>query len=56
MIAELEDYATVRELVVDVVSEGVEATVPTTVRELVEIVAGADEPLSTWAVTIFSIP
>ena len=39
MIATLEDYAVVRELVVDIVSEGVEATVPATVRELVEAVA-----------------
>jgi hypothetical protein len=46
VVAELGDYAVVRELVVDVVSEGVEATVPATVRELVELVAAADEPLS----------
>ena len=35
-----------RELVVDIVSEGVEATVPATVREMVEAVAGSEEPLS----------
>jgi hypothetical protein len=35
----LDDYAAVRELVSDVVSEGVEATVPTTVRETVEAVS-----------------
>lgn len=46
VVATLEDYAVVRELVVDVISEGVEATVPATVRELVEIVAAAGEPLS----------
>jgi hypothetical protein len=32
----LEDYAKVRELVADLVSEGIEATVPETVRETVE--------------------
>jgi hypothetical protein len=49
VIATLEDYAIVRELVLDVVSEGVEATVPATVREVVEAVAGAKEPLSVAA-------
>ena len=39
MIATLEDYAIVRELVVDLVSEGVEATVPPTVRETVQAVS-----------------
>jgi len=34
----LEDYAQVRELVADLVSEGIEATVPATVRETVEMV------------------
>jgi hypothetical protein len=46
VIATFEDYATVRELVVDIVSDGVEATVPTTVGELVEAVAASEEPLS----------
>jgi hypothetical protein len=46
VIAEFEDYAVVRDLVVDIVSEGVEATVPATVRELVEAVAGSEDPLS----------
>jgi hypothetical protein len=46
VVATFEDYATVRELVVDIVSEGVEATVPATVRELVEAVAASEEPLS----------
>jgi predicted transcriptional regulator len=46
VVAKLEDYAIVRELIVDVVSEEVEATVPETVRELVEVVAAAQEPLS----------
>jgi transposase-like protein len=39
VIATLEDYAIVRELVVDLVSESVEATVPPTVRETVKAVA-----------------
>jgi hypothetical protein len=38
IIATLEDYARVRELVADLVSEGLEATVPATVRETVEMV------------------
>jgi hypothetical protein len=38
IIATLEDYARVRELVADLVSEGIEATVPATVRETVEMV------------------
>jgi hypothetical protein len=38
IIATLEDYAHVRELVADLVSEGIEATVPATVRETVEMV------------------
>ena len=36
IIADVEDYAVVRELVADLVSEGIEATVPDTVRETVE--------------------
>jgi hypothetical protein len=46
VIATIEDYAVVHELVVDIVSEGVEATVPVTVRELVEAVGGFGEPIS----------
>jgi hypothetical protein len=38
IIAIIEDYAAVRELVVDLVGEGVEATVPATVRQTVEAV------------------
>jgi urease gamma subunit len=38
IVATLEDYARVRELVADLVSEGVEATVPAIVRETVETV------------------
>jgi hypothetical protein len=36
IVATIQDYAAVRELVVDLVGEGVEATVPATVRETVE--------------------
>jgi hypothetical protein len=45
IIATLEDYAVVRALVADLVSEGVEATVPATARETVEKLEGlyADE-------------
>ncbi len=46
ILATLEDYAIVRDLVFDIVSEGVEATVPATVRELVEAVTTFDEPIS----------
>jgi hypothetical protein len=46
VVATFEDYEIVRELVVDIVSEGVDATVPVTVREMVEAVAGSEEPLS----------
>jgi hypothetical protein len=38
IVATLEDYSRVRELVADLVSEGIEATVPSTVRETVEMV------------------
>jgi hypothetical protein len=36
IIATIEDYAAVRELVADLVSEGIEVTVPKTIRETVE--------------------
>ncbi len=39
IVATLEDYACVRELVSDLVSEGIEATVPKSVREAVHAVA-----------------
>ncbi len=39
IIATLEDYAVVRDLVADLISEGVEATVPTTVKGTVEKLA-----------------
>jgi MarR family len=40
IVATIEDYAAVRDLVADLVSEGIEATVPKTVRETVEAVKG----------------
>jgi len=50
IIATLDDYAAVRELVADLVAEGVGATVPATIRETVaavaEITQGRDEPAS----------
>ena len=46
VIATIEDYAVVYELIVDIISEGVEATVPATVRETVEAVAASEEPPS----------
>jgi hypothetical protein len=51
IIATIEDYARVRELVADLVSEGIEATVPETVRETVEAVRrlredSDDEPIT----------
>ena len=39
VVATTADYAAVRELVADVFAEGIEATVPTTVRETVDAVA-----------------
>jgi hypothetical protein len=42
IVATDDDYEAVRRLVVDLVSEGVEATVPPTVRETVHTVADAD--------------
>ncbi len=54
IVATLADYAAVRALVADLVAEGVEATVPTTVRETVTAVRRAggqsDEPVSVAAV------
>src|ERR687889_685576 len=51
IIATIEDYAAVRELVADFVSEGIEVTVPKTVRETVEAVkrlrkASSGEPVT----------
>jgi hypothetical protein len=43
VIATIEDYAVVRELVADLVAEGIEATVTDTTRELVAAVEAADD-------------
>jgi hypothetical protein len=45
IVADLSDYAAVRELVCDVMSEGVDATVSATLRETVEAVASFDTQL-----------
>ena len=55
ILADLDDYAAVRELVADLISEGVEATVPRTVRETVEaakrlLEESGDESITTAAV------
>ena len=55
VVADLDDYAAIRELVADLISEGVEATVPKTVRETVEAAKrllddSESEPITTAAV------
>ncbi len=55
IVADLDDYAAVRELAADLVAEGVEATVPRTVRETVEAAKrlledSEGEPITTAAV------
>lgn len=55
VVADLDDYAAIRELVADLVAEGVEATVPKTVRETVEAAKrlledSESEPITTAAV------
>jgi hypothetical protein len=52
IVATLEDYAAVRELVADLVSEGIEATVPETVRETVEAVKRLREDSNGEPVTV----
>src|SRR5215211_5263851 len=51
-VATIEDYAAVRELVVDLVGEGVEASVPETVRQTVEAVKRLREDSNDEPVTI----
>jgi len=51
IVATLEDYARVRELVADLVAEGVEATVPPIVRETVEVVGALIRDLGSESVT-----
>ena len=55
IVAIIEDYAAVRELVADLVSEGIEATVPTTVRETVEAVKRLRENSKGESVTVTDI-
>jgi hypothetical protein len=50
-----EDYAAVRELVADLVSEGIEVTVPATVRETVEAVKRLREASSGEPVTVVEL-
>ena len=52
IVATIEDYAAVRELVVDLVGEGVEATVPATVRQTVEAVKRLREGSNGEPVTV----
>ena len=52
IVATIGDYAAVRELVADLVSEGIEATVPTTVRETVEAVKRLRETSKGEPVTV----
>jgi CRP-like cAMP-binding protein len=52
IVATIEDYAAVRELVVDLVGESVEATVPKTVRETVEAVRRLREGSNGEPVTV----
>jgi hypothetical protein len=52
IVATVEDYAAVRELVADLVSEGIEATVPATVRETVEAVKRLREDSNGEPVTV----
>jgi hypothetical protein len=55
ILATIEDYAAVRELVADLVSEGIEATVPATVRETVEAVKGLRENSKGEPVTVAEV-
>jgi predicted transcriptional regulator len=50
-----EDYAAIRELVADLVSEGIEATVPATVRETVEAVKRLRQDSNSEPVTVTDI-
>jgi len=52
IFASIEDYTAVRELVVDLVGEGVEATVPSTVRQTVEAVKRLREGSNGEPVTV----
>jgi hypothetical protein len=52
IVVTIEDYSVVRELVADLVSEGIEATVPETVRETVEAVRRLREDSDDEPVTV----
>jgi hypothetical protein len=52
IVATIEDYAAIRALVADLVSEGIEATVPATVRETVEAVTRLREDSNGEPVTV----
>jgi len=52
IVATIGDYAAIRELVADLVSEGIEATVPETVRETVEAVRRLREDSNGEPVTV----
>jgi hypothetical protein len=52
IVATIEDYTAIRELVADLVSEGIEATVPETVRETVEAVKRLREDSDDEPVTV----
>jgi hypothetical protein len=52
VVATIEDYAAVRELVADLVSDGIEVTVPKTVRETVEAVKRLREDSNGEPVTV----
>jgi hypothetical protein len=55
ILATIEDYAAVRELVADLVSEGIEVTVPATVRETVGAVMRLREASSGEPVTVVEL-
>jgi hypothetical protein len=52
IVATIEDYAAVRELVADLIGEGVNASVSKTIRETVEAVAGLQQSDSLQAVSL----
>jgi MarR family len=52
IVATIEDYSAVRELVADLVSDGIEATVPETVRQTVEAVKRLREVSNGESVTV----
>ena len=55
IVANIEDYAAVRRLVADLVSEGVEAAVPKTIRETVEVVEQGLGDSNVEAVTVAAV-